>query len=47
LLVMDEITKLEKTGTGLLRDKKEMLAAIEMNQRGKWTTGRYLSSLES
>jgi len=47
LLVMEDITKLEKAGTGLLRDKKEMLAAIEMNNRGKWTTGRYLTSLES
>jgi myosin heavy subunit len=47
LVIMDDVAKLDKAGTGLLRDKKEMLAAIESNQRNVWVHGRLVTSLES
>jgi myosin heavy chain 6/7 len=40
LAIMDDIAKLDKVGTALLRDKKEMLAAIGSAQKMVWTHGR-------
>merc|ERR1712055_878505 len=40
LVIMDEIAKLDKLGTALLRDKKEMLAAAGLMERKKYLTER-------
>merc|ERR1711970_1024359 len=45
LLIMDDIAKLDKVGTALLRDKKEMLAAIGSTQKMVWTHGRLATLL--
>merc|ERR1712121_75186 len=45
LLIMDDIAKLDKVGTALLRDKKEMLAAIGSAQKMVWTHGRLATLL--
>merc|ERR1711931_562825 len=39
LLIMDDIAKLDKVGTALLRDKKEMLASIGSAEKMVWTHG--------
>merc|ERR1711872_1185916 len=45
LAIMDDIAKLDKVGTALLRDKKEMLAAIGSAQKMCWTHGRLATLL--
>ena len=35
LLIMDDIAKLDKVGTAMLRDKKEMLAAIGVSRHSE------------
>merc|ERR1712198_577097 len=40
LAIMDDIAKLDKVGTALLRDKKEMLAAIGQIERKKYLLDR-------
>merc|ERR1719219_2315239 len=45
LLIMDDIAKLDKLGTALLRDKKEMLAAAGHLQQMVWTHGRLATLL--
>merc|ERR1711890_23775 len=47
LVVMDDIAKLDKIGTAMLRDKKEMLAAIGSAQKMAWTHGRLATLLNS
>merc|ERR1712114_59036 len=47
LLIMDDIAKLDKVGTALLRDKKEMLAAIGSTQKMVWTHGRLATLLNA
>jgi len=47
LVIMDEMAKLDKSGTVLLRDKKEMLAAVGSASKMKWIHGRLLTSLEA
>merc|ERR1739848_851589 len=47
LLIMDNIAKLDKVGTALLRDKKEMLAAIGSTQKMVWTHGRLATLLNA
>merc|ERR1711929_66260 len=47
LLIMDDIAKLDKVGTALLRDKKEMLAAIGQLQKMVWTHGRLATLLNA
>merc|ERR1712121_83442 len=47
LLIMDDISKLDKVGTALLRDKKEMLAAIGSAQKMVWTHGRLATLLNA
>merc|ERR1719186_1334856 len=47
LLIMDDIAKLDKVGTALLRDKKEMLAAIGSNEKMVWTHGRLATLLNA
>jgi len=46
LLIMDDIAKLDKVGTALLRDKKEMLAAIGQLQRKKYDLDRLCCAIE-
>merc|ERR1712200_264253 len=45
LAIMDDIAKLDKVGTALLRDKKEMLAAIGSAEKMVWTHGRLATLL--
>merc|ERR1712025_532597 len=45
LAIMDDIAKLDKVGTALLRDKKEMLAAIGSAQKMHWTHNRLATLL--
>merc|ERR1711887_38986 len=45
LLIMDDIAKLDKVGTALLRDKKEMLASIGSAEKMVWTHGRLATLL--
>merc|ERR1712136_282758 len=45
LAIMDDIAKLDKVGTALLRDKKEMLAAIGSAQKMYWTHNRLATLL--
>merc|ERR1739838_274771 len=47
LLIMDDIAKLDKVGTAMLRDKKEMLAAIGSNEKMVWTHGRLATLLNA
>merc|ERR1719376_271162 len=47
LLIMDDIAKLDTVGTALLRDKKEMLAAIGSTQKMVWTHGRLATLLNA
>jgi myosin heavy chain 6/7 len=47
LLIMDDIAKLDKIGTSLLRDKKEMLAAIGSTEKMVWTHGRLATLLNA
>merc|ERR1712240_35512 len=47
ILIMDDIAKLDKVGTALLRDKKEMLAAIGSTQKMVWTHGRLATLLNA
>merc|ERR1711887_275791 len=47
LLIMDDIAKLDKVGTALLRDKKEMLAAIGSTEKMVWTHGRLATLLNA
>jgi len=46
LLIMDDIAKLDKAGTALLRDKKEMLAAIGQMQRKKYVHDRLCKAID-
>jgi len=46
LAIMDDIAKLDKVGTALLRDKKEMLAAIGHVQRKKFLLDRLCATIE-
>merc|ERR1719159_76853 len=46
LLIMDDIAKLDKVGTALLRDKKEMLAAIGSTQKKKYDLDRLCCAIE-
>merc|ERR1712180_331491 len=46
LLIMDDIAKLDKVGTALLRDKKEMLAAIGQLQRKKYDLDRLCCAID-
>merc|ERR1719495_1685478 len=46
LLIMDDIAKLDKVGTALLRDKKEMLAAIGHLGRKKFLLDRLCATIE-
>merc|ERR1711872_570919 len=41
----DDLAKLDKVGTALLRDKKEMLAAIGSAEKMVWTHGRLATLL--
>jgi len=45
LAIMDDIAKLDKVGTALLRDKKEMLAAIGSAKKMHWTHNRLATLL--
>merc|ERR1712200_126848 len=45
LAIMDDIAKLDQVGTALLRDKKEMLAAIGSAEKMVWTHGRLATLL--
>merc|ERR1712083_287113 len=47
LLIMDDIAKLDKAGTALLRDKKEMLASIGSAEKMVWTHGRLATLLNA
>jgi len=47
LAIADDIAKLDKLGTALLRDKKEMLAAIGHAQTMAYTHGRLAHLLNS
>merc|ERR1719234_2848306 len=47
LLITDDIAKLDKVGTAMLRDKKEMLAAIGSNEKMVWTHGRLATLLNA
>merc|ERR1712025_627008 len=47
LAITDDIAKLDKVGTALLRDKKEMLAAIGHAQTMAYTHGRLAHLLNS
>merc|ERR1712126_523887 len=46
LAIMDDIAKLDKVGTALLRDKKEMLAAIGHLEKKKYLLDRLCSAIE-
>jgi len=45
LAIMDDIAKLDKVGTALLRDKKEMLAAIGHLEKKKYLLDRLATLL--
>merc|ERR1712033_65758 len=46
LAIMDDIAKLDKVGTALLRDKKEMLAAIGHLDRKKFLLDRLCATID-
>jgi len=46
LAIMDDIAKLDKVGTALLRDKKEMLAAIGQLDRKKFLLDRLCGAID-
>merc|ERR1712033_98812 len=46
LLIMDDIAKLDKVGTALLRDKKEMLASIGHLGRKKFLLDRLCATID-
>merc|ERR1712096_364590 len=46
LLIMDDIAKLDKVGTALLRDKKEMLASIGHLGRKKYDLDRLCCAID-
>merc|ERR1711974_177900 len=47
LLIMDDIAKLDKLGTALLRDKKEMLAAAGHAHAMMWSHSRVVTLLNA